>query len=127
MYVKILANFFDVHQKYVVTKEKLAIEDLAKTLPFGEDIKEILKEYEERKTKESIIAKDADNIEWIISLKEQFDIGNTRAKEWIDSAIKRLKTDKAKKIAEEIMKTESTSWWFNNKEDSWWVNRNKEK
>lgn len=115
-----------VHQKYVDKKEEQAIEDLAKTVPFGEDIKEIIKEYEERKTKEAIIAKDADNIEWILSLKEQFDTGNTRAKEWIDSAIKRLKTENAKKIAEEILKTESTSWWFGNKEDKWWVNRNKE-
>jgi len=116
-----------VHQKYVEKKEELALEDLAKTLPFGEDIKEIVVEYEERKTKESLLAKDADNLEWILSLKEQFDIGNTRAKEWIDSAVKRLKTGTAKKIAEEILKTESTSWWFGNKEDKWWVSRNKEK
>lgn len=116
-----------VHQKYVTSKEEEAIEDIAKTLKFGEDIREVIKEYEERKSKESIIAKDADNLEWIISLKEQFDIGNTRAKEWMESAIKRLKTENAKKIAEEILKTESTSWWFSDKQDEWWVSRNKNK
>ena len=116
-----------VHQKYVESKEELAIEDLAKTLPFGGDIKEVLKEYEERKTKESIIAKDADNIEWILALKEELDTGNIRAKDWIDSAVKRLKTDVAKKIASEIVKTNSDEWWFGNKEDEWWVSRNKKK
>jgi putative hydrolases of HD superfamily len=114
-----------VHQKYVEAKAEQAVGDLCKTLPFGKEVKEVIEEYEERKTKESIIAKDADNLEWIISLKEQFDIGNTRAKEWMDSAIKRLKTENAKKIAEEILKTESTSWWFGDKENEWWVSRNK--
>ena len=114
-----------VHQKYVTREEEKAIEDLAKTLPFGEDIKEILKEYNERKTKEAILAKDADNLEWLISLKEQFDIGNTRAKEWITSAIRRLKTDVARGIADEILRTTSDMWWFGNKQDEWWVNRGK--
>ena len=114
-----------VHQKYVTREEEKAIEDLAKTLPFGEDIKEILKEYNERKTKEAILAKDADNLEWLISLKEQFDIGNTRAKEWITSAIRRLKTDVARGIADEILRTTSDMWWFGNKEDERWVNRGK--
>jgi len=116
-----------VHQKYVEAKAGQAVEDLCKTLPFGDKVKEIVEEYEERKTKESLIAKDADNLEWIISLKEQFDTGNTRAKEWMDSAIKRLKTEDAKRIAQEILKSESTQWWFGNKEDKWWVDRNKGK
>lgn len=112
-----------VHQKYVERKEDKAIEDLAKTLEFGNDILQIRKEYEERKTKEAIIAKDSDNIELILSLKEQIDIGNTRAESWIDSAIKRLKSENAKKLASEILKTQSDEWWFGNKQDDWWVNR----
>jgi putative hydrolases of HD superfamily len=114
-----------VHQKYVEKKEEQALEDLAKTIPFGEDIKEIVKEYEKRETKEAVIAKDADNLEWILSLKEEADKGNKRALEWIDSAIKRLKTEAAKKIAEEILKTDSTFWWLADKNDEWWVSRNK--
>ena len=71
------------------------------------------------------MAKDADNLEWIMSLKEQFDTGNTRAKEWIPSAIKRLKTEPAQKIAKMIMETDSDEWWFSDKDDEWWVSRNK--
>jgi len=115
-----------VHQKYVEKKEQKAIDDLTKPLPFGDDIKEILKEYETRESKESLIAKDADNIEWILSLKEQFDNGNIKAKEWIDNALKRLKTEVAQNLAKEILDSSSDDWWFGDKKDDWWVNRNKD-
>ena len=32
-----------------------------------------------------------------------------------------------KKIASEIVKTNSDSWWFGDKEDEWWVSRNRKK
>ena len=114
-----------VHQKYVKSDEHKALSDLAATLPFGKKIFSIIEEYEERKTKESLIAKDADNLEFILSLKEQFDIGNERAKTWIPSAVKRLKTKEGKMIGEKIVKTDSDRWWFNDKQDEWWISRNK--
>jgi putative hydrolases of HD superfamily len=114
-----------VHQKYTKADEESALREMAQTVTFGNEIQDILKEYKERKTKEAILAKDADNIEWILSLKEQVDIGNKRAETWIPSAIKRLKTKEAKMLAVTIVKTKSDEWWFSDKEDSWWVTRNK--
>jgi putative hydrolases of HD superfamily len=114
-----------VHQKYVKADEDKAIADFTATIPFGNTVAEIIHEYEERKSKESLLAKDADNLEWIMSLKEQHDIGNQRAKEWIPSAVKRLKTKEAKVLAEKIVKTDSDAWWFSDKNDKWWVTRNK--
>jgi len=114
-----------VHQKYARADDQKAIEDLTNTVPFGEDISASIAEFKERVTPESIIAKDADNLEWILSLKEQVDIGNARAKTWLPSAIKRLRTDIAKEIAEIIIKTESDNWWFAKKDDEWWVTRQK--
>lgn len=116
-----------VHQKYAAAEEKRAIEDLASTLPFGDEIKSILGEYGERKTKEALLAKDADQLEWLMSLKEQIDIGNIRAKEWLPSAIKRLKTEIAQHLATKIIVTNSDEWWFSDRHDSWWVTRNREK
>lgn len=115
-----------VHQKYTLADEHKAISDLISTLPFGNDLAEILKEYKERKSKESLLAKDADNLEWLLSLKEQVDIGNARAKTWIPSAVKRLKTKVAKDLANKIIKTKSDDWWFSEKNDEWWVKRNKD-
>lgn len=112
-----------VHQKYVDRREDQALNDLAGTLEFGADILEVVKEYEDRKTKEAIIAKDADNIEWILSLKEQVDIGNSRAKEWIGYAVKRLKTKSAQRLATQIIKTQSDHWWRGNGKSEWWVSR----
>jgi putative hydrolase of HD superfamily len=95
-------------------------------IPFDEKVKTILEEYKERETKEAKIAKDADNIEWILSLKEQVDTGNTRAKTWIPSAVKRLITNEAKQLAKVITETDSDSWWFSDKDGDWWVNRSKQ-
>ena len=112
-------------QKYTIADEYKALKDLVAPLPFGEEIADILKEYSERKSKESILAKEADRLEWILSLKEQVDTGSSRAKTWIPSGVKRLKTKVAKDLAKEIIKTNSDDWWFSNKEDEWWVKRNK--
>jgi len=112
-----------VHQKYVTVAEKQAVHDLAVTLPFGDDMEDVIEEYEKRESRESKLAKDADALEWLISLKEQVDIGNSRAESWLDSAFKRLKTDVAKKLAAEILATKSDDWWFGSKEDKWWVER----
>lgn len=114
-----------VHQKYTERHEEKAWKDLSATLPFGKDIDATIEEYEERQSKESLYVKDADNLEWILTLKEQVDIGNSRANDWLESAVKRLKTDIAKELAEEILQTDSNEWWFGDKEDEWWVSRGK--
>lgn len=115
-----------VHQQYVTSQEDKAIADLTEGLPFGEDVQEVIHEYEKRESRESIIAKDADNVEWVLTLKEQYDIGNTRAKPWITAAVKRLKTEGAKKLVQDILGVESDDWWFGDKDNDWWVTRNKE-
>lgn len=114
-----------VHQKYTERKEEKAIEDLAANLPFGEEIRAIVQEYEKRESKEAKFAKDADNLEFLLALKEQVDIGNERAKSWIPSLMKRFLTEEAKQLASGIMDTDSDQWWFGDKNDEWWVNRNK--
>ncbi|MEK7642478.1 MAG: HD domain-containing protein [Patescibacteria group bacterium] len=116
-----------IHQKYVERKEESAHKDIALSVPFGNRILPLITEYEERKTKEAILVKDADNLEWILSLKEEVDTGNIRALKWIRPAIKRLRTIDAKLIAKEIMRTDSNDWWFDEKsqKSKWWVNRGK--
>lgn len=114
-----------VHQKYTIADEYKALDDLAATLPFGEEMKDTLKEYAQRKSKESILAKEADRLEWILTLKELVDVGNKRAETWLPSAYKRLETEIGKELGRIMLKTKSDDWWFSNKEDEWWVKRNK--
>ncbi len=115
-----------VHQKYAQANEEQAVTELSSTLPFGEDIQSTLTEYRNRKSLESLYAKDADSLEFILSLKEQYDTGNIKAQTWLPSAVKRLKTDIAKSLAAIILKTDSDEWWFGNKQDDWWITRGKE-
>lgn len=114
-----------VHQKYNERLETKAVEDLTTTLPFGDDMKKIIDEYEERKSIESKLTKDADNLEFLLSLKEQSDIGNDKADSWIQPLLGRLLTEEGKQLAQEILNTDSDQWWYGDKDDKWWVNRNK--
>lgn len=115
-----------VHQKYVKADEASAIEDFTKDLPFGQDIKKLLDEYHDRKSIESILAKDADRVEWLMTVKEENDLGNKIVDDlWISSAYKRIQTPLAKEIADEILTTRSDDWWAGDREDEWWVTRKK--
>lgn len=115
-----------VHQKYNTRLEDKAHADIVASFPFGGHLKNLIDEYEDRKTIESIIVKDADNLEWIMSLKEQVDIGNAKANEWLPSAVARLKTKEATDLAKIILKTRSDRWWFGDPKDGWWVYRSKD-
>lgn len=112
-----------VSKKYVTVHEEKAIRELTETLFFGDEIKSAIDEFNERKTKESLLAHDADQLALIIQLKEYGDLGNRYSKEWIEFAIKRLCTENAKKMAETILRTDSSEWWFKDK-TNWWVNGN---
>ncbi|MDI6776478.1 MAG: HD domain-containing protein [Syntrophales bacterium] len=113
-----------VSKKYVTVHEEKAIRELTETLFFGEEIKSAIDEFNERKTKESLLAHDADQLALILQLKEYGDLGNRYSKEWIEFAVKRLCTENAKKIADSILETDSSQWWFKDKSD-WWVNGNR--
>jgi len=108
-----------VNKRYVHVDEKKAISDLAATLPFGADFKALMEEYREGETKEAKLAHDADQLELILSLKEENDLANPYARQWIHFALMRLKTDIGKEFADEIQRTDSTAWWFEG-HDHWW-------
>lgn len=114
-----------VHQKYNTRDEVKALKDFTINLPFGQRIEALIGEYEAKKTIESKLAKDADQIELLLTLKEQTDIGNERVRKYIPSLVKRLKTEEGKQLANSILETESDAWWVGDVEDSWWVNPKK--
>ena len=110
-----------ISQKYSTSDELMAIRDATKNLSFGKNIENSFIETEIKQTKEGIIAKDADQIELILSLKEIIDHGSPQAKDWIGHAVKRLKTNSGKKLAKEILRTNSNDWWFGDRNDTYWV------
>lgn len=114
-----------VNKKYVKADDKKAIDDLARHLPFGPEIKDLILEFAEGKTEEARLARDADQLEFILALKEHKDIGNAYAEEWIGFSLRRLQTEAARTLAQAIIETDSSLWWFGDKGD-WWVNGGKE-
>lgn len=109
-----------VNKKYLAVDEEKAVNEVADTLPFGEEVKALFKEFRAKETLESLIANDADQLELILMLKEYGDLGNRYTKDWISYALKRLHTAPARDLAETILATDSAEWWFKDKSD-WWV------
>jgi putative hydrolase of HD superfamily len=116
-------DFNNVYHRYDRVNEEKLHADLEKELPFGEEIVNLVREFEACSTAEARLANDADQLELIAALKEQLDLGNTRASDWIASARARLKTAIAQHLAEELMATPSDDWWFHDKHDSHWIHR----
>ena len=112
-----------VNKKYVDVDEGKAVRELTEDLPFGSDIKLSIDEFNRKETKEALIARDADQIALILQLKEYGDLGNKYAEEWINFALRRLSTEAGKKLAQRVIKTDSSNWWFKDKND-WWVSGN---
>lgn len=112
-----------MNQKYVSADEEGAVNEMIAKLPFGDDIKQTIDEYEERTTKEAKLAKDADHLELLMVLKEMIDRGHAKAQSWVPSLLKRILTDTGRNLADKILETDSDDWWFGDKTDEWWVSR----
>ncbi|MDO8557302.1 MAG: HD domain-containing protein [Candidatus Jorgensenbacteria bacterium] len=111
-----------VHQRYGRLAEAKAVEDIAHSVPFGSEIFELFKEEGERKTLEAKLVKDADQLEWITTLRGEEVKGNMKTREWIDIALKRLKTNAGKKLGKILVRTNPDSWWFDVK-DAWFIDK----
>ena len=82
------------------------------------------RELEDAKTLESRLAQDADQLDFILNLKEEMDLGNRFAAKWLEGALPRLRTREAKDLADEIMQTDIDRWWFARPDKSWWSRGN---
>ena len=109
-----------MNKKYVKKNEEQVVRDQVRNLPFATDIESLVREFNAVRTPEAQIAKDADQIDLIMELKGQMDIGNPNAKDWLDFAIQRLVTEKGKRMVQEILVTNSNEWWFD-KDTDWWI------
>lgn len=104
-----------VHKRYVKIFDEEIHRDQFGTLPFP-DFKDLIDEYEERKTKEAILAKDADILDQVLLLREYDWQGNKEAKLWLEGRfqakpIARLKSKTAKELGSELMKVDPSHWW----------------
>ena len=107
-------NLFDLASEvrsYVKADEKKAIADIEASSSLGRDLAAYMEEYLRNESLEAQLAHDADQLELMLVLRHLADAGNAKAWEWFERCEKRLKTEIAKLLAEEIRVTPSDAWW----------------
>lgn len=116
-----------LHKRYVkIFDDEIKKEQLG-TLPY-DDLEKLADEYQERKSNEAILAKDADLLDQILLLKEYVWQGNEEAKIWLHGAggkdprhrLRFLKSDSAKTLGATIYDENPSDWW-----DSIWTSENR--
>ena len=111
-----------VNKKYLKVDEEKALDDMCRPLFFGAEIRELILEFEEKKSDEAKLAADADQLALMVLLKEQQDLGNNYAEKWLVVARQRLLTESGRLLAENLSETDWAGWWFSKDSNEWWVN-----
>mgnify|MGYP001616292975 FL=1 len=102
-----------VHKKYVKVFENEIMQAQIKLLPNSRKLLNVVNEYNERKTKEAQIAKDADRLDQTLLENEYMWMGNQEAKTWGRTNRTSLFSKSAKSLLLEICKQKPSDWWTN--------------
>ena len=105
---KVAARYFDIgqaeHDAFSGQLEGIGTQIRAKWQKYFD-------EFENRDTKEGVIAKDADWLEVAFQAKEYIETGFESVQIWIDNVEKALETESAKKILKEMKNIKFTDWF----------------
>lgn len=102
-----------VNRRYAEFKsgERRAFREIFKNIKEKEFVN-LFSQLEERKTKEAVVAKDADWLEVMVQAREYLDSDKSvNVKDWMKNAENALKTKTAKRLAKIIRRTDSNEWW----------------
>lgn len=114
-------DFNYVNRIYNKTDVKSALEHATFGTGLTDEIVDMWDELETEQSLEAQLAHDADQIDLILNLKEELDLGNKYAAKWLEGSLKRLTTEAGKALAETIAKTDHTDWWYTGPDPKWWV------
>ena len=109
-----------IHKRYVREDEHQVLEEQLGLLPFPE-LADLAREYVARKTKEAIVAKDADVLDQVLLLREYEWQGNKEAAIWLKGKrqqtpyayIEYATTESAKILGRKLYDEDPSSWWRN--------------
>lgn len=119
-------DFNYVNHRYNTCDARAALKDACEGTGLENDVLSFWDELEAQDTPEALLASDADQLDLIFNLREELNKGNEFAREWLDSALKRLKTPVAIELADKTLRTDPNAWWYGRFEQSWWINHAKE-
>lgn len=105
---KVAARYFSIKEA-----EQKAFEEQVEGLSerTASKWKAYFEEYENRSTKEGVVAKDADRLEAAFQAKEYLDLGYESAQDWISNVEKAVETQSAKETIVVMKETKFTDWW----------------
>ncbi len=113
-------DFNYVNKMYNTSKAREAMQHATEGTGLQEDILSYWDELEEECSQEALLAHDADQLDMLFNLKRESEKGNAFALQWMESAVKRIRTEHGQRIAEVVLQTPSHYWWFNGPDASWW-------
>lgn len=100
-----------VQKFYIQADEKAAVDEMAEGLPFGDDLKSLIDEFNRGESLEACLAHDADQLAFLIELKHLADLGYAAPPTWIPHVRQRLRTPAGKSLADALMATRAEKWW----------------
>jgi putative hydrolase of HD superfamily len=101
-----------VQKEYVTPRESQALEDLVNHLPFNHTIKGLLEEFNQGHSLEARLAHDADQLAFLLDLKQLADQGYQPPIKWIPHVQQRIHTEVGQAIAAKILDRASDEWWL---------------
>ncbi len=116
-----------MQKKYVVPRLDKALNDILSGSFLGPEIVEWIQEYEQGESLEAQLAHDADQLELLLVLKREEELGNPRAKDWMSNLLQRIQTEVGKQVAAVIGQRSSDAWWYQDKSDPHWIDGGKGK
>lgn len=114
-------DFNYVNHRYNQCRAREALEDATQGTGLAEDILGFWDELADGRSLEAELAHDADQLDLICNLYVELSKGNAFAEEWLDSALKRLRTPLARELAEAVLRTDPNRWWYGQVDKGWWV------
>lgn len=117
-------DFNYVNRIYNQSQRTRALADCLEGTGLSDALMPLWEELERTESPEAMLAQDADQIDLILNLKEQSDLGNRYADKWMAGAEKRLRTPEGRQLAAAVMETDHTDWWFLGPDQSWWERKN---
>jgi putative hydrolase of HD superfamily len=103
-----------VQKKYVTAREKQTLEDLAEMGPVGSHIEALLEEFNQGNSLEARLARDADQLAFLLDLKQLADQGYRSPDKWIPHVRQRIRTEAGQTMAATILEQDSDAWWLKN-------------
>ncbi|MBI4141271.1 HD domain-containing protein [Candidatus Woesearchaeota archaeon] len=93
--------------------EKKAFDDQTEYLPdvVKKELRTAFKDFNDKDSKEAIVAHDADLLECAVEAKELMIKGFADMKNWLENIKKRLKTESAKNLFKQVEELHPNIWW----------------